>query len=73
MEYMKKGGDILLKTSDLDLDETLDCGQAFRWERLGGGSDCTYHGFMLNTPLTVYYEKDYFSFHDTDEATLQTV
>ena len=56
MEYLKKGGDILLKTPDLDLDETLDCGQAFRWERLGGGADCTYHGFMLITPLTVSAE-----------------
>ncbi len=69
MEYIVKGGDILLKTPDLDLDETLDCGQAFRWERTGSGSDCTYYGFMLNTPLTVSAEKDWFRFHDTDEET----
>ena len=73
MEYIKKGGDILLKTSDIDLDETLDCGQAFRWERLDSGSDCTYHGFMLNTPLTVSAEKDFFRFHDTDEEIFQRV
>ena len=73
MEYIKNGGDILLKTPDLDLDETLDCGQAFRWERIGSGSDCTYRGFMLNTPLTVSAEKDYFRFHDTGEETFQKV
>lgn len=63
----------MLKTPDLDLDETLDCGQAFRWERLGGGADCAYHGFMLNTPLTVSAEKDHFRFHDTDEETFVNV
>ncbi len=73
MEYLKQGNDILLKTADLDLDETLDCGQAFRWERIGSGSDCTYHGFMLNTPLTVSAENDHFRFFDTDEETFLNV
>lgn len=73
MDYMKNGGDILVKTPDLDLDETLDCGQAFRWERIGSGADCTYRGFMLNTPLTVSAEKDFFRFRDTDEETFQKV
>ncbi len=70
MEYIKQGGDILLKTPDLDLDETLDCGQAFRWERTGGKE---YHGFMLNTPLTVSAEKDFFRFCETDEDTFVNV
>ena len=70
MEYIKQGGDILLKTPDLDLDETLDCGQAFRWERTG---DKEYHGFMLNTPLTVSAEKDFFRFRETDEDTFVNV
>ncbi|MCH5348584.1 MAG: DNA-3-methyladenine glycosylase 2 family protein [Oscillospiraceae bacterium] len=73
MDYTKQGKDILLKTPDLDLDETLDCGQAFRWERIGSGGDCTYHGYMLNTPLTVIAEKDYFRFSDTDEETFKNV
>ena len=73
MEYIKQGEDILLKTSDFDLDETLDCGQAFRWERQGNGSECVYRGFMLNTPLTVSAEKDYFRFRDTDESTFVNV
>ncbi len=73
MEYLKQGNDILLKTADLDLDETLDCGQAFRWERIGSGPDCTYHGFMLNRQLTVSAEKDHFRFFDTDEETFLNV
>ena len=73
MEFFRQGSDILLKTPDLSLDETLDCGQAFRWERIGNGSDCTYRGFMLNTPLTVSEEKDYFRFFDTDEEVFQKV
>lgn len=73
MEYIKQGKDILMKTSDLDLDQTLDCGQAFRWERTGSGADCTYQGFMLNIPLTVSAEKDYFRFSDTTEDTFMNV
>ena len=73
MEYIKQGKDILLKTPDLDLDQTLDCGQAFRWERTGSGADCVYHGFMLDVPLTVSAEKDYFRFFDTDEKTFLNV
>lgn len=67
MEFIKQGKDIILKTADLDLDETLDCGQAFRWERISSGKEAVYHGFMLNTPLTVSAEKDYFRFADTSE------
>ncbi len=50
MDYIKKGKDILLKQPDLQLDDTLDCGQAFRWVRLPDGG---YTGACLNTPLTI--------------------
>ncbi|MBQ8786666.1 MAG: DNA-3-methyladenine glycosylase 2 family protein [Oscillospiraceae bacterium] len=70
MEYIKQGKDILLKTADFDLDQTLDCGQAFRWEKI---SDNTYHGFALNTPLTISKEKDYFRLTDTTEETFLNV
>ncbi len=69
-DYIKKGGDILLKTADFDLDQTLDCGQAFRWEKVG--ENC-YKGAMLNTPLTIFAEGDYFRFADTDEETFINV
>lgn len=70
MEYIKQGKDVLLKTADFDLDQTLDCGQAFRWEKI---SDNTYHGFALNTPLTILQEKDYFRLADTTEETFLNV
>ncbi len=70
MEYIKQGKDILLKTADFDLDQTLDCGQAFRWEKI---SDNAYHGFALNTPLTISQEKDYFRLADTTEETFLNV
>lgn len=63
LEYTVNGQDIHLKQNDLNLDETLDCGQAFRWEKIADG----YHGFFLNRPLTITAEKDYFVFHDTTE------
>lgn len=69
-EYIKKGSDILLKISDFDLDQTLDCGQAFRWEKTGENS---YRGAMLNTPLEIFAEGDYFRFADTDEETFLKV
>ena len=70
MEYIKQGKDILLKTADFDLDQTLDCGQAFRWEKI---SDNAYHGFALNTPLTISQEKDYFRLADKTEETFLNV
>lgn len=64
MEYYFKNGNIYLTQPDFDLDETLDCGQTFRWQRV---SDNTYSGFYLNTPLTISFEKGEFVFHNTTE------
>lgn len=66
MDFYAKNGCIYLNQRDFDLDETLDCGQAFRWEKTG--ENC-YKGFYLNTPLTVSAENGAFVFHDTDEKT----
>lgn len=69
MDYKTDGSDILLKQSDFNLDDTLDCGQAFRWAKT---DDYTYEGFFLNTPLKISEEKGsekLFRFHDTDEKT----
>lgn len=52
MDYTVKGKDILVKQADLSLDETLDCGQAFRWTKIEGG----YTGHFLNRPLTILDE-----------------
>lgn len=64
MNYTVNGSDIHLYQPDFDLDETLDCGQAFRWERTG---EKAYHGFRLNKPLDIYAERDYFVLKNTSE------
>lgn len=66
LNYKTSGNDIILEAEDFDLDETLDCGQAFRWEKI---SDNAYHGFALNTPLTIIQDKNRFTFKDTSEET----
>lgn len=69
MNYKVIGNDIVLIQSDFDLDETLDCGQAFRWERMDKNSkdadvlsnidfDKAYKGFRLNTPLLISQKKN---------------
>lgn len=66
LNYKISGNDIILEIEDFDLDETLDCGQAFRWEKV---SDNTYTGFALNTPLTISQDGNRFTFKETDETT----
>ena len=39
MDYSVKGCDIYVSEPDLDLDETLDCGQAFRWKKIDSDYD----------------------------------
>lgn len=72
MNYSKNGNDILLKQSDFNLDETLDCGQAFRWEKI---SDNTYKGAFLNHPLTISCENgnDLFRLYDTTADEMENI
>ncbi|MBE6836728.1 MAG: DNA-3-methyladenine glycosylase 2 family protein [Ruminococcus sp.] len=70
MKYFSKDNNIYLTRQDFDLDETLDCGQAFRWEKTG---ENTYKGFYLNTPLTISNEGKYIIFYETDEETFLKV
>ncbi len=68
MDYSVSGRDIILHQPDFDLDETLDCGQAFRWVK--AGADC-YEGYYLNSFLRISCEnkaEGVFRLHDTDEA-----
>ncbi len=66
MQYDIDGNDILLRQSDFALDDTLDCGQAFRWEKI---SENAYRGAFLNRQLTVSCENgsDLFRLHGTTE------
>ncbi len=69
MDYSVKGHDIIVSEKDFDLDETLDCGQAFRWKKINSDYNCTYNGYFLNTELTVSDTGGgQFIFHDTSEA-----
>ena len=68
MDYEIKGTGILLRQDDLDLDETLDCGQAFRWTKTG---EREYTGAFLNKPLTIRCVGDgLFELPDTSEEDL---
>ncbi|MBR7072524.1 MAG: 8-oxoguanine DNA glycosylase, partial [Eubacterium sp.] len=52
----------------LDLDLTLDCGQAFRWEKQEDGS---YSGVAGGYFLNVYKDADVLVFRDTDKAAFE--
>lgn len=68
MDYSVKGRDIIVHERDLNLDETLDCGQAFRWKKTDSDYMCTYEGHFLNDALRISQtSKDKFIFHDTTE------
>ena len=72
MDYKIDGKDILLKQNDFALDDTLDCGQAFRWEKI---SENAYQGAFLNKKLVISCENgnDIFRLHNTTESDLLTV
>ena len=68
MDYYIKGSDIIVSEPDLDLDETLDCGQAFRWKKIPSDYECTYTGSFLNDCLTVSKLREgEFIFHNVQE------
>ena len=70
MDYTVSGRDILLHQPDLDLDETLDCGQAFRWVKT---AEDTYEGYRLDSFLRISAEDKadgVFRLHDTTERQL---
>lgn len=69
MDYKVTNNGIIVSESDFDLDETLDCGQAFRWRRIPSDYDCTYQGKFMNSELMVsQIKKGKFIFHDVSEA-----
>ncbi len=53
MEYIVKDLDVLVYEKDFDLEQTLDCGQAFRWSKTETG----FKGFFYNNFLELE-EKD---------------
>jgi N-glycosylase/DNA lyase len=59
------GNDIRVSAPGFNLPQTLDCGQAFRWETLSDGS---FSGFHLDTPLLITQTGDELLFINTTEA-----
>lgn len=73
MNYTLKDNNIEIIQPDFNLDETLDCGQAFRWERKISEHECTYKGYFLNTPLTISQNGKKFIFHNTSTEAFETI
>lgn len=68
MDYSVKKNNIVVSEKDFGLDDTLDCGQAFRWKKIPSDFKATYEGSFLNTPLKISQtDGGEFIFHDTTE------
>ena len=68
MDYKITDAGIIVSEDDFDLDETLDCGQAFRWRKIASDYECTYQGRFFNDDLVVsQLKKGEFLFHDISE------
>lgn len=65
MKYEVKSKDIILYESDLRLGQTLDCGQAFRWNKIG---ENTYSGSYLDCPLEISGSDGVFTLKNTTES-----
>lgn len=65
MEYFADKNNIRIICPDFNLDETLDCGQAFRWEKIQSEYEITYKGFFLNKFLLISQTGDEITFYDT--------
>lgn len=70
MNYEVSGKDIILYEDDLVLDDVLDTGQAFRWNKTGENS---YFGYCLDTPLEISGSGGRFVLKNTDEETFLNV
>jgi N-glycosylase/DNA lyase len=69
MDYKVAGNDIHLKKQDFELDDTLDCGQSFRWEK----SEKGYSGYFLNRFLELEDTGDILIFKNTSENDFKNV
>lgn len=68
MDYCVKNNDIILSEKDFGLDDTLDCGQAFRWKKIDSDYKCTYEGSFLNNYLRISEISDgLFILHNVSE------
>lgn len=70
MRYEISGNDIILFEDDLELDDVLDTGQAFRWNKIGENA---YFGYCLDHPLEISGTKGRFLLKDTSEEVFLNV
>lgn len=71
MKYIKKHNDLLVIPEDIfSLPQTLDCGQAFRWEK---NENNIWHGVVKGTPLTVYETAEGIVFENTTEEQFNAI
>ena len=62
MKILERDGNLVVcGVTDLDLAQTLDCGQCFRWEELPDGS---FFGVALNRPCYLAMEGDELTFYN---------
>lgn len=68
MNYSVDAKNIILYENDFNLDETLDCGQAFRWKKIKSDYMCTYEGYFFNDYLKIsQINNQKFILHDISE------
>ncbi len=70
MDYISKNGNIIIQRKDFSLDDTLDCGQSFRWQKI---SDNTYRGAMLNNTLEISQTDDAIIFKNTSTEQFESI
>ena len=71
MKLIKNGSNLLIIPENIfSLPQTLDCGQAFRWEQT---EEHKWHGVVKGSPLTVYETADGIVFENTDEEKFNTI
>lgn len=67
INYVLKNNCVIIPKKDFSLDQTLDCGQAFRWQKTSSGDECNYYGHYLNHELNISEYKDTIILHNTTE------
>lgn len=64
LNYKVAGSDVILYQRDFDLSQTLDCGQAFRWEKT---AENEFSGYYLDKFLKISGSNGEFVLHNTTE------
>lgn len=64
MDYFVENNNIILNQKDFNLDQTLDCGQAFRWKKI---SNNVYEGYFFDKYLKIEQNGSNFTFFNTTE------